>query len=70
MGGSGSGMEGGAGGGEVEVHKGILLPNGAINPEFLNTFNGTFEELLQAYRDAKVKQKMKMKLEWISSVRI
>ena len=50
----GSGMEGGAGG-EVEVHKGILLPNGAINPEFLNTFNGTFEELLQAYRDAKVK---------------
>jgi hypothetical protein len=51
---SGSGMESGAGG-EVEVNKGILLPNGAINPEFLNTFNGTFEELLQAYRDAKVK---------------
>ena len=52
---SGTGMEGGGAGAPAEVHKGILLPNGAINPEFLNTFNGTFEELLEAYREAKVK---------------
>ena len=55
IGDSGSGMGGGGAGAPAEVHKGILLPNGAINPEFLNTFNGTFEELLEAYREAKVK---------------